>query len=54
LIIADEQIKNFNISELIVYIQMPKVRYGDGMQNYMHKGEHIDLWVTDNKSKIAD
>ncbi|MCS3797977.1 hypothetical protein [Niastella sp. OAS944] len=52
LIFADDQIKNFTISDLIVYIQNPKEKYDDGRQNYIHKGEQIDLWITDDRSKI--
>src|SRR5688572_19254669 len=54
LIFADEQIKNFTISDLTVYVQNPKEKYIDGRKNYIHKGDEIDLWVTDNKSKIVD
>lgn len=52
LIFADDQIKNFTISDLIVYIQNPKEKYIDGKQNYIHKGEQVDLWITDDRSKI--
>jgi hypothetical protein len=54
LILADEQIKNFTISDLTVYIQNPKEKRIDGGQNYIHKGDEIDLWITDNKSKIVN
>lgn len=52
LIFADEQIKNFTISDLTVYVQNPKEKYIDGRQNYIHKGDEIDLWITDDRSKI--